>query len=398
MDVSYKLQVFAHRHGLNERAQTQTLHLSLNFDEQDALSGEQLVRIAKSYLEQIGFGSQPYLVYQHRDSGHPHLHVVTSTIREDGSRIPTHHIGKKVSEKARKELETAFGLVPAQGRQRRAQPALHKATYGQAPTQSSIEQVVGAVIQKYRYTSLEQFNAVLRSYGVVADRGNPSGRIYQNRGLVYRLLDEHGRATGVPIKASALAGKPTLTFLEQQFQVNQLLRHPYQPQVQHTIDQALAQSTSLSTFQQVLHTQGIEARVHPNQEGQPSFITFVDHNSRCVFSDLELNPAYRINALQSRLSAATRFIQAQQRENVTQHPAPAIHPDETPIAQQPAPSFLSTQASDYLADKISHDLQKTNAPTQLVDTLLSPTPPGESPAYELLQKKRRKNRKPHLKL
>ena len=31
-------------------------------------------------MEQIGFGDQPYLVYQHNDAGHPHIHIVTTRI------------------------------------------------------------------------------------------------------------------------------------------------------------------------------------------------------------------------------------------------------------------------------------------------------------------------------
>ena len=65
-------------------------------------------------MERIGIGNQPYLVYQHHDAGHPHIHIVSIKVREDGSRIDTQNIGRNQSEKARKEIEKEFGLVKAE--------------------------------------------------------------------------------------------------------------------------------------------------------------------------------------------------------------------------------------------------------------------------------------------
>lgn len=57
---------------LNERTTTNTLHVSLNFYSSEKLDNDKLVEIAKVYMEKIGFGEQPYLVYRHYDAGHPY--------------------------------------------------------------------------------------------------------------------------------------------------------------------------------------------------------------------------------------------------------------------------------------------------------------------------------------
>ncbi len=108
-----KLERFEHQNSLNERAKTNTLHVSLNFDAEDRLSKEILIEIASKYMDKIGFGEQPYLVYQHHDAGHAHLHIVTSTIQNNGRRIDTFNIGKNQSETARKSLEIEYNLVRA---------------------------------------------------------------------------------------------------------------------------------------------------------------------------------------------------------------------------------------------------------------------------------------------
>ena len=40
------------------------------------------------YLDKIGFGNQPFLVYRHFNDAHPHLHVVTISIQLNARCIP----------------------------------------------------------------------------------------------------------------------------------------------------------------------------------------------------------------------------------------------------------------------------------------------------------------------
>lgn len=64
-------------------------------------------------MDKIGFGDQPYLIYQHHDAGHPHIHITSINVQDNGKRIDMHNIGKDKSEPARKEIEEAFNLVKA---------------------------------------------------------------------------------------------------------------------------------------------------------------------------------------------------------------------------------------------------------------------------------------------
>lgn len=53
---------------LNTNVKRGSVHISLNFDSSESnISKSKLMEIAQSYMEKIGFGFQPYLVYQHHD-------------------------------------------------------------------------------------------------------------------------------------------------------------------------------------------------------------------------------------------------------------------------------------------------------------------------------------------
>ena len=192
MNFYQKMEGFERLNVLNERAQTKTLHISLNFDPSEKLSAHKLVKIANCYMDKIGFGEQPFLVYKHNDAGHPHVHLVTTTIRDDGSRINTHNIGRNQSEKARKEIEREFKLICAENQKQflkqKIQPVnAEQILYGKTETKKAITNVVNTVLHTYKYASLPEFNAVLKQYNIVADRGKDDRRIYKNHGLVYRV-------------------------------------------------------------------------------------------------------------------------------------------------------------------------------------------------------------------
>ncbi|HVW60104.1 MAG TPA: hypothetical protein VHC48_08725 [Puia sp.] len=84
----------------------------------------------------------------------------------------------------------------------------------------ALSNVLEKVVGQYKYTSLEELNAVLRLYNAEAYRGREESRLYKTRGLIYRVLDEKGRATSSQIKASDFDSKPTLDRLEKQFELH----------------------------------------------------------------------------------------------------------------------------------------------------------------------------------
>ena len=119
MSLSMKLNRFLKQVELNENVKRNSVHISLNFHTSEShLSKEKLLEIAETYMEKIGFGKQPYLVYQHHDAGHPHIHLVSIKVRSDGSRIDMNNIGRNQSEQARKAIEKEFGLVVAEAQKK----------------------------------------------------------------------------------------------------------------------------------------------------------------------------------------------------------------------------------------------------------------------------------------
>jgi hypothetical protein len=284
----------------NERTLVNTLHVSLNFAIEENLDKDVLQQIADDYMEGLGFGKQPYLVYQHHDAGHPHLHIVTTNIEPDGKRISFHLLANRASEDARKQVELTYNLVKAedQGKQQNViAKLLEQVDYGKSELKRSITNVVTEVVRAYKFTSIPELNAVLNQYNITADRGSKDSRMYEKNGLVYWVLDGKGNKLGVPIKASSIYGKPTMKALEDRFRLNEMLRKPLKDQLKTIIDKALLKPLSQSVFQKQLKNDGIQVIFRQNDAGRLYGITFVDHISKAVFNGSDLGKTYSAASL-----------------------------------------------------------------------------------------------------
>lgn len=328
-----KLKGFSNFISRNRRATTNAVHISLNFHASEKLSQDMLTEIASTYMDKIGFANQPYLVYQHFDASHPHVHIVTTNINSEGKRILLYNIGRNQSEKARKEIEREYNLVNASGQKQKFNESrnsdLNKVEYGKAETKRSISNVVRFVVRAYRYTSIPELNAVLSQYNIVADRGSERSQMNVKKGLLYRLVDANGRKVGVPIKASSIYGKPTVKYLEKQFRLNAALRAPHKERLKKCVDEAFNGKSSVTraAFEYALRKERIRVVFRKNDEDRIYGITFVDNKARVVFNGSDLGKAYSAKAITARLTKLDAAAPRGEWLNPSTQEAPQRHTD-----------------------------------------------------------------------
>lgn len=335
----------------NTRAKTNAIHISLNFDVGEKLSRTKLNEIATTYMNKIGFGDQPYLVYEHRDAAHPHLHIVTTNIQDDGKRISIHNLGKNQSEQARKEIEEKYGLVKAGSTQKQSLNAkLNKVVYGKSETKRTIDNIVGEVMRRYKFSSLTEFNAVLRQYNVMADRGKEGMTMFDKNGLIYTMLDSKGNKVGVPIKASALYSKPTMKNLEHHFKLGAALKEVQKERLIKIVDpffQAAGQHTRVN-FCDYMKFHGVNAMFRENKDGRVYGLTFIDNRRGTVFNGSDLGKQYSGQALLKRFSDWTAGEERAERveRGLEVHPLERYHHSQANWIQDISQGFLDLMKAE----------------------------------------------------
>lgn len=75
MDVDACMESFWPYLQANKRTNNTVFHVSLNPSSEDKLTDVQLQEIANEYMQKMGYGDQPYIVFKHTDIDREHLHV-----------------------------------------------------------------------------------------------------------------------------------------------------------------------------------------------------------------------------------------------------------------------------------------------------------------------------------
>lgn len=84
-------------------------HFSLSFHSEEKLTDQQMLTIASKYMERMGYIDCPFAIVRHGDTRNPHIHVVCSRVRYDGSLV-TDRMEHRRANRVSASLEKAFGL------------------------------------------------------------------------------------------------------------------------------------------------------------------------------------------------------------------------------------------------------------------------------------------------
>jgi len=322
LTIDDKMYPFWQRASLNEQVRARILHIVLTFDPKDNLPYSRMGLIAQEYLEKMGWHNESFVVYQHNDTGQPHLHIGTPKIQSDGKRLVVTKQDYHRSKREVKLLEKKYTLRPSDSLDEMLRRmALQKIRFGQTPLWPAMNKILEEVVPRYHFTSLEDFNALLRLYNLKASRGKSNTATYKNGGLLYIPLAESGKEMGGWFKASMFRSQPTLKNLEKVFARSQTLREPHRLRQTVEIDYALERSISLETFRKILEEkENISTVLKRNTNGEPQAIWYVDHYKRTIFEGAALGPEYTAAAVAKRCISQKEYESQQQTKTQRHYP------------------------------------------------------------------------------
>lgn len=306
MTYEFKVQRLQDLAARNTRSLKSAFHLSLNFSNNDQLNEKKLFKIAQDYLDRIGLRKQPFLVYQHFDAGHPHIHVVSVRIRPSGDRISIHEPGHKILVTAQREIEKKYGLEsPGRKHKEHLQltppgSRLVPVQYGKCETGAAISNVVYEVLNRYKVTSLPEFDAVLSQFNIQAEPGTPGTKTYLSGSVFYRAT-HGGRPIGHPISAGNIEGFPGRTTLEALFAKNLTARADRKERLVNRLDAVLSTGPTEAGFLQALKMDGISVILQHSDHGRLDGVTYIDNLSGVAVDGHELGPSYDATGLVARV-------------------------------------------------------------------------------------------------
>ena len=310
------------------------LHISINPHPEDVLTDQQLADIAREYMQKLGYGGQPYLVYKHTDIDRHHIHIVGLRVDENGRPL-NNRFEHRRSKQITRELERKYNLHPAEKKERTERPELKKVDYTAGDVKHQIGNTVKAACYGYRFQSFGEYRALLAAYNVCAEevKGEISGRPYQ--GIVYSAMNDKGEKVGNPVKASRIGKSVGYEAVRRRMERSgeAIKNGKLKERTRKMVAAAMRTSRTRPEFERELKRQGIDVVFRQNDSGRIYGVTFIDHDSRVVLNGSRLGKEYSANVFNERFPGETE--KAQQPDvsiSRQEQPTHREQPDFTPKA------------------------------------------------------------------
>ena len=281
------------------RTEKPVVHISLNPHPDDVLTDMDMENIAREYLERMGYGNQPYMVFKHEDIDRHHLHIVTVRVDDNGKCISdknNYYRSKQIT----RELEKKYGLHGAERRNRRLDTPLSKVDASAGDVKKQVAGTVKALNGQYRFQTMGEYRALLSLYNMTVEeaRGNVRGREYH--GLVYSVTDDKGNKVGNPFKSSLFGKSAGYEAVQRKFirSKSEIKDRKLADMTKRTVLSVLQGTYDKDKFVSQLKEKGIDTVLRYTDEGRIYGATFIDHRTGCVLNGSRMGKELSANALQ----------------------------------------------------------------------------------------------------
>ena len=299
VDISKAMEGFITFMPPQMKVEKPVVHISLNPHPEDVLTDTELQNIAREYLEKLGFGNQPYLVFKHEDIDRHHLHIVTINVDENGKRLNRDFLYRR-SDRIRRELEQKYGLHPAEHKNVRLENPLRKVDTSAGDVKKQAGNIVKAISGQYRFQTMGEYRALLSLYNMTVEEahGNVRGREYH--GLVYSATDDAGNKVGNPFKSSLFGKSVGYEAVQKKFarSKTEIKNRKLADMTKRTVLSVLQGTYDKDKFIAALKEKGIDTVLRYTEEGRIYGATFIDHRTGCVLNGSRMGRELSANALQ----------------------------------------------------------------------------------------------------
>jgi hypothetical protein len=287
----------------NKRTENPVIHISLNPDPKDKLNDEQFTQIAEEYMQKLGYGNQPFIVFKHEDIDRHHIHIVSVKVDETG-RMIRDNFQHRLSMRICRDLERKYGLVPANEKQKAVGYSLKPVEPDKGNIKQQIANVVRPVSRSWHFQSFNEYKALLSVYNVhVAEvKGERRGKLYT--GIVYAALNKKGEVFGTPIKSSKFVEQTGSDAIQKRIQKSKeaIKTRNLKEKPKAAISKALNSSKNKTNFEKQLLKNQISVLFRENESGRIYGVTFIDHRQMFVFNGSLLGKDFSANVFQKKFN------------------------------------------------------------------------------------------------
>lgn len=266
------------------RCEKMSFHATVSPSVTDKIPPEKIPEFIREYMEKMGYGKQPYIVYRHDDTGRIHYHIVSVRVDENGRKIPDFQERRR-SQQALKELAEKYGYDVGKKAEAGKKEKTPNPYNGFKPEEGDygrqIEHIADLAMT-YHFKKSEHFDLIMKSLnvrvvhlkdgtvgflGLDPKTGKPCTSLIKDEGIRFPSLDDISR------RAAECKGK---------------IRNREKERARNVTNFALSKCKTELHFRRTMAKSGIYVQLRRNVNGGVYSVSLVDHITKSVFRANEL--------------------------------------------------------------------------------------------------------------
>ena len=327
------------------RTKNIVFHASINPRPDEPLSDDRLRTIAREYLCRLGYGDQPFIVFKHRDIAREHIHLVSTRVRHDGSKIrdTMEHVR---STRIMRSLEAKFGLMPSSPSWKKEGVSVKPSAVeiGTGDIKRQVAAAVEHVLGRYAFQSVGEMNLLLARFRVTAEEVKTERKGRPFDGIVYAATDADGHKICTPIEASEIGRQVCYAALRRHFEQSKSVVRERSGAICRAIANVMQTSPNRAEFIDRMRGHGIETVLRINAAGRLYGITFIDDANGIAVNGSRLGKGFAANVFNAYFAGgANPFIDEGWPKEKEERAAAVENLTESPNDMPPTEIDLSLQ-------------------------------------------------------
>lgn len=295
-----------------------SFHMSVNPSETDRpLSEKETVSLIDEVMNELGYGTQPYRIYEHTDIERKHYHVVSCRIDENGKKINAdfeilrlrkillslqdkygfsvvlndyeknemrirEQEGQLKSEKAQKAIreKPAAKKEKAAGKEKKIVYPFSRNS--SEPVTEQMKNIIEDSLNNWYFSTFEQYQALLlRRYNLLLFLQS------ENDKLVINGTDRDGNKITPPVNEDILGTDLINRLNEKIARENMRNRIEQRKRLEKLAVASAGLGKSYEDFKRLMEAKGVYVVISWTESGDPFGVTYIDRATHCIFKGSE---------------------------------------------------------------------------------------------------------------
>lgn len=275
-----------------------SFHMSINPSDTDESTDEDIRGYVTELMDGLGYGQQPYVVFEHSDIKRRHFHVVSIRVDKDGRKIKDSNEKykcKSITQSLEKKYHFKYGKDTSKERKIKSGESFGKG-------EENVMERFRSILKKafsYYFTTAKQFEIIAAHFGLKLRQTD----LTMEKEYTLQGMDPDGNGCTRPVSEAELGARLYGQAKEagERNRESGAVKRKEKERIAGIAGSLLKYAASEEAFVSMLKEKDIDLVLTRSDDGRVFGFTVVDHTTKCAFKGSEIGKDFTLQMIKDRM-------------------------------------------------------------------------------------------------